>query len=382
MKSSILITSYLWKDTWKRWSEQPGSPLARLFVTGLLVMVATVILVAFQMIERSLRDRLDRFGLDTLLVRESVTPGSPVYFPQGDAPDSLALLASNGRKLRLRQLFVRGRTEFQENNLLVFSYPPQALPMMAGLLSPDTSVICLSDDLPERAKVRVQIGHRSMPAKVARPQSWMRGMASETVLLVPQGWLAEDERLGWIDTTVFQRHADAPPMDRIITAVNQLAALDQRPPPQIQSALPLLRDLDELKLRQLQWEGLLAALLGAAVALIYGSIAVLEFRQNLYVGALLRSFGAPRVLLYLKYWLENILLVNLAAIMAVIVAALLHSIIFQGLGLPGEALNSGGNNPYLSGAVLSIFLWINVGAALSSLPIAFGLRQPVGEILN
>ena len=47
MKSSTLIASYLWKDTWKRWFEQPGSPVARLFVTGLLALVATVILVFF-----------------------------------------------------------------------------------------------------------------------------------------------------------------------------------------------------------------------------------------------------------------------------------------------------------------------------------------------
>ncbi|HWF18036.1 MAG TPA: hypothetical protein VG754_02155, partial [Verrucomicrobiae bacterium] len=123
MKFSILIASYLSKDTWKRWCEQPGSPLARWFVTGLLVMVATVILVAFQLLERGLQDRLARFGLDTLLVRESVTPGSLAFFRQGDGPDSLGVLASNGKKLRLRQLFVRGRTEWQQEDLYVFSYP-------------------------------------------------------------------------------------------------------------------------------------------------------------------------------------------------------------------------------------------------------------------
>ena len=32
---------------------------------------------------------------------------------------------------------------------------------------------------------------------------------SEDVLLVPQGWLADEEQLGWLDTTVFQRGARA-----------------------------------------------------------------------------------------------------------------------------------------------------------------------------
>ena len=41
MKSSTLIASYLWKDTWKRWFEQPSSPLARLFVTGQNLLTIT-----------------------------------------------------------------------------------------------------------------------------------------------------------------------------------------------------------------------------------------------------------------------------------------------------------------------------------------------------
>jgi hypothetical protein len=340
MKSSTLIVSYLWKDTWKRWCEQPGSPMARLFVTVLLVAVATVILVSFQVLERSLEDRLERFGLDTLLIRQTVTPASAAFSPQSGSPDPLELLSSDGRKLRLRQLFVRGQTEWQQNNLLVFSYPPDAMPTLAGMLTRETSVVCLSDSLPDKALLRVQIGRRSLLASVARPQNWLRGLSSDDILLVPQGWLADEEQLGWIDTTVFQRIPSAPPLEQIIAAVNVLSALDQHSPPQIQSALSLVRELDQLKTRQLQWESLLAAILGAAVALVYGAIAVLEFRQNLFVGALLRSFGVPPSLLFFKHWLENIFLVNLAAMAAVVTIAFLHPAIFETLGLSGGALDS------------------------------------------
>ena len=92
MNSSTLIASYLWKDTWKRWLEQPSSPLARLFVTGLLVLVATVILVTFHLLERSLRERLERFGLNTVLVRETVLGDSKELVVQGESPDRLAPL--------------------------------------------------------------------------------------------------------------------------------------------------------------------------------------------------------------------------------------------------------------------------------------------------
>ena len=87
-------------------------------------------------------------------------------------------------------------------------------------------------------------------------------------------------------------------------------------------------------------------------------------------------------MLYFKHWLENVLLVNLGALAAVLVVAFLHSSNFGTLGLPGEVSSSTGANPYTSTAIGSIFLWINIGALLSSLPVAAGLRQPVGKLLN
>src|ERR1043165_2136606 len=161
MRSLILIASYLWKDTWKRWFEQPSSPLARLFVTGLLVLVATVILVIFQLLERSLRERLEKFGLNTVLVREAVASDSKELILSGPSADRLAPLSRAGKKLRLHQLFLRGPTEWQ-NSLVVLSYPPEALNVFAEMLSPETAVLCLSDSLPEDAMVRVTVARQSL----------------------------------------------------------------------------------------------------------------------------------------------------------------------------------------------------------------------------
>src|SRR2546421_2759091 len=381
MKSSTLIASYLWKDTWKRWLEQPSSPLARLFVTGLLVLVATVILVAFHLLERSLRERLERFGLNTVLVRETVLGDSKELVVYGPSPDRLAPLAQWGRKLRLRQLFMRGQSEWQ-NNLLVLSYQPEGLPLLAALISPETPVLCLSENLPEASLVRVTLNRQSTLACVRRPQGWLRSLATEDMLLVPQGMLADEERLGVVETPVFNRHPTAPPVEQVVAAIQTLAAVDRRTPPQVQSALGLIRELEKLKERQMQWRSLLAAVLGVALSLVYGAIAILEFRQNLFVSALLRSFGAPRQFLYWRHLLENIWLANLAAVGAVGAVAFLHGALFETLGFSRTVLDYSGGNPYTSSTIISIFFWVNIGAFLSSLPIAAGLRQPVGTILN
>ncbi len=381
MRSSTLIVSYLWKDTWKRWLEQPSSPLARLFVTGLLVLVATVILVAFHLMERSLRERLERFGLNTVLVRESVSTESKELILYGIGPDRMAPLAESGKKLRLRQLLVRAQTEWQ-NNLIVFSYPQEALPVLAEFLSPRTPVICLSETLPEDALVRATIGRQTTVARVQRPQGWIRPLVIDDLLLVPQGMLSDEERLGYIDTTIFQRNDSGPPVSKIVAAVQGLFGMERRSPPQIQSALGLIRDLEDLKERQMQWRNILAGILGVALSLVYGAIAVLEFRQNLYVSALLRSFGTPPQFLYWRHWVENALLANVAAIAAIGLVGLLHRTLFGTLGFPRAVLDFSGGNPYLSAEMLIILCWVNLGGFLSSLPIALGLKQPVGTILN
>ena len=381
MKSSTLIASYLWKDTWKRWFEQPSSPLSRLFVTGLLVLVATVILVTFHLLERSLRERLERFGLNTLLVRETILGDSKELVLRGESPDRLAALDACGQKMRLRQLFVRAHSEWQ-NNLLVLSYPPEGLPSLAEFLSPETPVLCLSDNMPERTLMRVTMNRQSAIAWVRHPQGWLRPLVTEDVLLIPQGMLAEEERLGFVDTTVFQRDPTGPSIERIVNAIATMAAVERRSPPQMQNAIGLIHELEQLKERQMQWRSLLAGILGVALSLVYGAIAILEFRQNLFVSALLRSFGAPRQFLYWCHLAENTVLANLAAAGAIAVVALLHETLFGTLGFPRAVLDFTGGNPYTSTAVLSIIIWINIGALLSSLPIAVGLRQPVGTILN
>lgn len=381
MRSSTLIASYLWKDTWKRWFEQPSSPLARLFVTGLLVLVATVILVAFHLLERSLRERLERFGLNTVLVRESITPDSKELIGFGEGPDRLSPLKESGKKLRLRQLFVRGQTEWQ-NTLIVFTYPADGLLLLSEYLSTETPAICFSETMPEDALVKVQVNRQSLVAQVRRPEGWLRPLITDDILLVPQGTLPDEERLGYLDTTVFQRDQNAMPVAKIVSAVSSLYVTERRQPPQIQSALGLIREWEKLKERQAQWRNILAGVLGLTLSLVYGAIAILEFRQNLYVSALLRSFGAPPRYLYFRHLFENAVLANLAAIAAIIALGMLHTTIFGQLGFSKTVTDLRLGNPYLSPEMVVILFWVNIGAFLSSLPVAFGLRQPVGGILN
>jgi hypothetical protein len=355
--------------------------LARIFVGSLLVLVATVILVAFNLLERSVRARLESFGLNTLVVRENVTGLDPELLHTSERPDRLAPLQSAGEKMRLRQLYVRAQSELQ-TEVPVMSYPPEALPKLAEWLNPATPLVYFTESLPDNILLRVQLGRQYGTALVRHMANFLRPLALESLLLVPQDWANDAERIGFSETTIFQRQASAMPMQRYIQAVNLLYALDRRSPPQMQSALPLVEELERLQSQQKHWRALLASILGLALALVYGAIAVLEFRQNLFIGALLRSLGTPGRFLYFRQWIENALLANTSAFAAVLLVAGLHRQIFTALGFPAPVVNAPDAHPYWSAEIALVLVCVNIGAFLSSLPVAVGLRRPVGAILS
>jgi len=369
------------KDTWSRWLEQPSSVLSRIFVGSLLVTVATVILVAFNLLERNLRMRLENFGINTLISREMLASTDPEVLPNQERPDRLAPLQQYGDEIRLRQYYMRAQTPWTRE-LMVMSYNEQALPYLNEMLSAKTGLIYFTDTLPEGSLVEISYSKQTDMAVVRKPEGIWKPLVTQQLLLVPQGWSPDSERLGYVDTTVFRRNDERISIADFVPSIQALYNLDYRTPPQVQSAANMVKELEGLQERQMQWRAAMAGMLGLAVALVFGAIAVLEFRQNAYVSALLRSFGAPGKALYLRQWLENAFLANLAAISAILLLACFHAELFKMLGFPRDLLNLNKINPYLSWEMALVLFWVNVGAFLSSISIAVGLRKPVGEILS
>lgn len=369
------------KDTWSRWLEQPSSVLARIFVSAVLVTVATVILVAYYLLERNLETRLEKFGLNTLISREMLSTVDAETLPNQHRPNRLTPLAEYGNLVRFRQFYIRAQTPWTRD-LMTMSYLPESLPVLAPLLHPETPLVCFSDSWPENALIDVSLNKQSGVAVVRKPPNLFRPLVTQNLLLVPQGWNPEVERFGYVDTTLLQRTNMSQPIEKFVKAIQLLYTADNRNPPQVQSPLAMVQELETLKSRQLQWRSAMAAMLGIVLALVFGAIAVLEFRQNLYISALLRSFGTPAKALYLRQWVENALLANLSALSAILVLAAFHAQLFGLLGFPRDILNLGTNNPYFSTEILLILICVNLGAFLSSLSVAWGLRKPVGEILS
>ncbi len=346
-----------------------------------MVAVAAFILVSFLLLERSLRERLENFGVNTLVIKEMVMSTDPELLPSAHRPDRLGPLALYGEKYRLRQLYARATTEWP-TDLQILTYPPEAFSWLKEYSSQATPLICLSENWPENAIIKVTAARQVGQAIVKRPGKLFKPLATQNILLAPQGWAPDLERIGYVEINLLQRHDTAPPMQAIMDMITLLFSLERRIAPQMQSPLAMMKELQTLQDRQAQWRTGLAAMLGLALALVYGAIAVLEFRQNLFITALLRSLGAPSGLLFMRQWIENAILANGAALLAICLLAMFHQPLFTLLGFSKSVLVPGASTPYWSGEIFAIMAWVNIGAFLSALPVALGLRRQVGEILN
>lgn len=379
MKAWILTAFYLWKDIWSRWLETPGAVFARLAVGVLLAALMLLAQAALLLAERSLEVRVARMGAQVLTVTESVTSDATTRPSLGQLLRSVTARAD---LIALRQVAAQAGDEFGRT-LLVLVYDDESLPALAPLLAaaPDAAVHVINPQLPEGLRLRVTLDGRDYASSVLHPPSWLqRYGANQPIVIVPatigQSWL----ETGWFETALLiERAGDLP---TLAAAVRTILQLEDRTHAQVQSPEALLSELDELRRVQRRAQAGAGLLGGIVVALVFGSIAVLEYRQNRFVAALLRSFGTPAPLLVARYAVEALLVTAAAVFLAAWLLVSLHSWLFALAGFEPALLQRTTLDPYSVELVWHQARWLALGAVLSLLPVAFGLRQPVGRVLQ
>ncbi|GAB1487583.1 hypothetical protein MASR2M8_00220 [Opitutaceae bacterium] len=382
MKAWTLIAFYLWKDIWSRWVETPGAFLARLLVAVLLAGIMLLVQAAFGLAGRSLESRIERMGARTLVIGESMAGETGVATTLGTL---LAPLQGKADVVALRQAPVGARDEFG-TDLTVLAYGPESLALLAPALASarDAGVHLASPTLPPGLPVRVEIdGADHAAVTIARP-AWLDRIASQRpVLLLPSETASPWLEHGYYEYALVLSDDTTPgAITRLAHALRTLLFVELRNAAHLQSPESLLSELDGLRTLQLRAQALTGFVGGAVVALLFGSIAVLEYRQNRYIVALLRSFGTPSTLLLARYAIESLLIVTGALLLARAGLTGLHGTIFSLAGFEAGLLDARMYDPYTWSQVWTQARWLGVGAALAIAPIALALRLPVGRVLS
>lgn len=377
MKLRISIVSYLLKDIFWRWREQPGNVFTRFAVAYALVLPSLALLGAFVLMADHLETRLRRNGIDLMFITEHITPTHMDFALRQQHP-RLELLKEHGHFVQLLQLYSNARTPYTKT-ARVLEYPDASLQALTGIIDADLPVVYLSSSLPDGMHLRAEIAGFFFPAAVKRPSGMLGKYLQSDAILLPEGALPVIEHRGYSRVTLFKAN-DISQLEVLQKSLKQIAELDGTDF-FIRSSLKLIGELNQLKSRQLVWRLGLALTAGGVLALVLGTLSVLEYQQRAYVIALLRSFGVKRRLVYSIQLLENALVVNVAGTSAFMSLIYIQHALYKTFSKSGGVAGSL-SIEQMSTELLLIFICINVGVLLSTLPSLHVLRQDIGTILS
>jgi hypothetical protein len=199
-----------------------------------------------------------------------------------------------------------------------------------------------------------------LPVVTLAPPAWLARLPLfKPLLILPDEQAAHWLRQGHLEFCLLLADPAQPDsVSAFADAVRTLLLVERRDTAQLQGPEVLLAEIAALETTRRRTQ----------------AAAGLEYRQTRYIVALLRSFGAPSVLILLRYAAEAVILLALA------IAA--HPVAFGFAGFEPGLLDRAIIYPYTWNAVWSQLRWLLAGAALSVAPIALALRQPVGKILQ
>jgi ABC-type antimicrobial peptide transport system permease subunit len=367
----IFIHSYLWRNSLRRWWEQPLSLLSKLVVAGLLGLFGALFILGL----KSLGEQLDRRLLDreTLAVlisetfsREYVLDGLEAEANREDPWHSLGAQVTVFLQAAASAVFEGG------SRVPVVAVPT---PEQHGLVD---DFYLYTTTIKEGTALEFQIGKQRSEA-FSRPPSADAQILfkSRDVLIGGADRMSSVLMNGFTKTSILYARS----LDEVQT-VHDMADVLFRVEGRrvvVQSNLAILREIEKIRIFQARALTMVTLCSSLVLGLVFGSLAWMEFREERYLLALIRSFGVGRWTLLLHALMENCLLA------------------IGGVLLGFAILQLGATRMDLDGVGLSWLrqthslhdgegLWLIIGAALGGLlacvPVAIGLRKPLGLVLK
>lgn len=378
------IPFYLWKNTFKRWLENPFPALVKILIPALLAALGVVALAMFSQIERELKLQLQRSSALKVQVSEYVSSENAASMTFRTEADELMWSNRVGSdNLRFAtQLLTSARMEGSATarSIPVFSKPSYTSREADQLDQQNPPVV----ELLHRRKTHhgtsiISLGGMKLQAMTQVMPQWVEELSSSNqAVLIPEDMAHPLKRGGYMHHMVAEL-GSIDEVERFVTELKAYVRADDRQVT-VTSAVDILEQLQRIQGIQDIVRRLLVAGCCLILALTLGSIAWLEYRQDSYLLALLRSFGTPSWILFLHALVENLLLVMLGILSVLLCWKLLYKLIVENISVVGFEVPGAPTLPAQD--VLLIVFGGLLGVLFAMAPIAVGLRKPTGHTLQ
>lgn len=381
MKSLILISLYLFKDTLHRWKERPASPLSRVLVAVFLSLCALSFLANYVLSSKMLHDEIRKNGADLITVFDTVREGeaSKRSLLQHELPllhdcDVLALKDSPAGFARV------GKAVFP-----ILEYNMESCAFLADLELEEHSIVLLFN--PGRSPLHpgpcaVSIGDFDFSLNASPlPENHLLGkLYPSGVILAPEGAFnfELDSLMSNYRYVIRVHEMTAANIQSIEETLNNIVRYDGSMTI-VQTHVGLLKRLEVLMSNQMECRMGFSIGIAVIVGILLTALASMEFRQNEYVYTLMKSFGVRPLLLILTFIVENIFLIGISFAGAVWAFMKTQKIVL------GEFFKLG--DTVLTYADIRQDLWL-LGISLlgcvlfSSIPVVFSAYRPIGKVLK
>lgn len=379
MKSLILTSLYLAKDTVYRWKERPSSPLSRLLVVFFLSLCSLSFLSNYILTTKTVQDDIRRSGGDLVFFHETV---------DGSKTSQMGAICGDLAKfvdvdiITLRDVFVRGTIE--NTNVAIVEYGDESLKGLKDLpleKFPYLGILPQESPIPEGPSVLSVEGYHYdlVVKKLSEDHPLLKHEASRGLVLVPEGTTEALQSSMYLRKYIIKlkemTYANVAFVDSILKNLCKLEGMT----PRVFSAEPLLKKLDLVMSNQQECRAGFSIGIAVIVGILLTALASMEFRQNEYVYTLMKSFGVRPILLVLTFIAENIVLVGASFVIAVVFFIKAQEIIMGELfKMPGLALRVGDLRADLMLLGFSLLICVLV----SSIPIVLSAYREIGRVLK
>lgn len=366
------IVYYLWQNSINRCIEQPLGVVSKLAIAALIGTLGAVMMLGAIFLGDELHRQLVSRDALAVQLQEVVSSKRAGHFLDSqDDEDAYWKQLSN-------EVLILYRLQASATRDRRGSIPIYAMKNPEQMGYPDT-LLLITKRVPQGVLVPVNMDTtRALLLAMPPIGPQMETLANDGELV-----LGSTKRLVPLLKSGFTRHLmlqakSLAEIERMQAVVDVMKVRENRRI-YMNSSLPLLLKIREISV--IQKYILVAVTLGSALTLglICGALAWMEFREERYLLALIRSFGVGRRLLLAHAVVENCLVSIIGVLLGIAVVAL-AAVVLQGGVLNLAWLDNG---QLMSTRVLGVLMaGALMGGLLSCLPIAIGLKTPIGLILK
>jgi len=347
-----------------------------------LCLLFLVMSAGFSLTEQAMEKKIESFGVNTMIVRSI---GSPPGQSRAEMAGLLGPLADQGLYFPFSMLYLNASLGSGEKARIVL-YDDESLPalttLLGGLSQIREPVFLTAYGYPEAMIERVGIRDYFFDAEVLRPPKVLRFVSlNAPVLFIPRSMAGTFSGYTSQESVLFMAR-EAGDLPGIIKASEELLQSEGFDRYELNSPMQWIGELDDLRSVRIKAQALGGGFVALLIVLIFGSIAVFEYRQNVFVTALFKSFGLHSGHLALRYLADSLLWLLLAFCCALELAKIFHLSVFKAVGFDLALLDLRVFDPYrFAGNQVLLFILL-IAAVVSVIPVCLALRKPVGKVLG